>query len=1457
MHIARRFTSSATDVFSTIPFEQRTSRITHTDGKVVFEMTDAEIPASWSQLATDIVVSKYFRKAGVPQLDADGLPMLDDNGKVKTGPEKSVRQVVHRLAGCWTHWGKKFGYFDTDADASAFYDELAHMLLTQKAAPNSPQWFNTGLNFAYGMTGPAQGHWHVDPTTKTLQQTTDTYTHPQPHACFIQSVNDDLVNDGGIMDLWAREARLFKYGSGTGTNFSQLRGDNENLSGGGKSSGLMSFLKIGDRAAGAIKSGGTTRRAAKMVCLDMDHPDIEEFINWKVREEIKVAALVEGAKHLPKEQQELAKKLKLKLDYDFNGEAYATVSGQNSNNSVRVPNSFIRAVEADADWQLLRRTDGKVAKTLKANDLWNQVTFGAWRCADPGVQFDDTINEWHTCPAGGRINASNPCVTGDTLVATSTGYKRIIDLVGKSAEIINGNGEAAYVDRIFKTGTKDVYELTTRNGYCVKLTKDHRVKTQNRGDVKAEDLRSGDIFELRGSGFGPASISAGVARQLGQSFARDGLLFIGDQEVNRQLRAAWSNYVGGEPGYRRLMPDFFGLDEASQWAFLEGIFDFSGNDLIPSRDLIGESSSTDIQLVLLSFGIFSKRLGNGLTQIPSGSNGNWVACTRVEINRAVATLKRRGSLGSGSFSSVIERVEPLTDAFESLRAAGTEDVYDLTEPVSHHFVANGIVVHNCSEYMFLDNTACNLASINLMKFFDAESRVFDIAGFKHACRIWTMVLEISVLMAAYPSKEIAQLSYEYRTLGLGYANIGTMLMVAGIPYDSDTGRAICGAISAIMTGEAYAASAEMAKHLGTFPGYEKNRESMLRVIRNHRAAAYNNDHEYDGLSIKPVAIDAGKFNGKHPNTIGMLAAARESWDRALALGEVHGYRNAQVTCIAPTGTIGLLMDCDTTGVEPDFALVKFKKLSGGGYFKIANGSIEPALKNLGYTETQIKAILTHVLGTLTLVNAPHISMEVLKAKGFTDDDLAKIEDCLPSVFDLAFAFSPWTLGEATMLRLGFASSQWQDPSFNLLRALGFTKKQIREANDVICGSQTIEGAPHLKDAHLPVFDCANKCGRKGKRFIHHMGHINMMAAAQPFISGAISKTINMPNEVSIGDIDEAYRESWTKCLKAVALYRDGSKLSQPLNSSSDEAADEAEGDLQAVLASEPARDLTTTAAVAHVAPAAPAMIERIVERIVERPLRRRLPDTRRSLTHKFDIAGHEGYITVGLFEDHTPGEVFITMAKQGSTIGGLMDTIATLVSLNLQYGVPVEAIVRKFEHLRFEPSGMTRNSDIPFAKSPIDYLVRWMGMEFIPGYREANTPKRDFNTIEPTTPSLFGTPIEHIEGSAKQEVPDSTDAARYTASLAANGGANGHGPNGHNPNGGSYRNGKTPHGDTAILDAKLAKRSGMATTNEASVLSQQMATLMGDAPVCTCGSITVRNGSCYKCLNCGSSLGCS
>jgi len=1180
MKITRQFTTAGQDVYESVEWAKRSSRIANPDGSVVFEMTGAEIPASWSQLATDIMVSKYFRKAGVPQFDDAGEALTNPDGSAVTGPERSARQVISRLVGCWRHWGEGHGYFDSEADAAAFEDELAYMLLHQMAAPNSPQWFNTGLNWAYGISGPAQGHFVADPETGEVSLAEDAYTHPQPHACFIQGVEDDLVNEGGIMDLWVREARLFKYGSGTGTNFSKLRAENEALSGGGKSSGLMSWLKIGDRAAGAIKSGGTTRRAAKMVCLDLDHPDIEKFVDWKVREEVKVAALVEGLKLLKEKDEtirEAADRVGLELDYDFNGEAYYTVSGQNSNNSIRIPDSFFDAVDHDLDWDLTGRTTGDVIKSVKARELWDRVCYAAWRCADPGVQFDSTINAWHTCPAGGRINASNPC----------------------------------------------------------------------------------------------------------------------------------------------------------------------------------------------------------------------------------------------------------------------------------------------SEYMFLDNTACNLASINLLKFYDSGTREFDVARYEHAIDLWTVVLEISVLMAAFPSEEIARRSWEYRTLGLGYANIGAMLMQAGAAYDSEEARAIAGTLTAILTGRSYRMSALMAKEHGAFAGYAANRESMLRVIRNHGAAAHGaarDSEAYEGLEIRPVPIDHGVMSttGRLSNAKDLLARATAAWDGALEYGERFGFRNAQTTVIAPTGTIGLLMDCDTTGVEPDFALVKFKKLAGGGYFKIANASVRPALEAMGYEEGEIRDVLRYVLGALRLdVALPAADGSVdggamtfrsfLEEKGLTSEELAAVEDQLPSVFELGFAFSAWSLPGAALERLGIDVEKARgDAGFSLLRELGLTPAQVEALNESICGTQTVEGAPHLKDEHLAAFDCANRCGKTGERFIAAEGHIRMMGAAQSFISGAISKTINLPGEAALEDIASCYRLSWELGLKANALYRDGCKLSQPLSSKSDSKGDDADGSDAArsgaelrVLSAEEDEEAVelareeVAAEASRVAGAVAAMdaeeAVELKERVIVRPMRRRLPDTRSSLTHKFNIAGHEGYLTVGLYENGLPGELFITMAKEGSTIGGLMDSLGTAVSVALQYGVPVESLVNKFTHQRFEPAGMTTNSEIPFAKSLVDYIFRWLGIQFVPGYRDLNSPRRASSDDSADRDAL-------VEQEAERAARESSDGDL----------------------GGGRDRGVSYEVSASSSRVRVTSGDGAAAVSETSVLSAAMRDCQGDAPACdACGAITVRNGACYRCLNCGHSMGCS
>lgn len=1100
LRIPRYFTRPGESPYETIAWTRRTSRITNPDGSIVFEMTDAEVPEPWSQVATDIVVSKYFRKAGVPQYDEQGNPILDEQGRPVLGPERSVKQVVRRLVGCWRDWGERYGYFATPEDAQAFEDELVFMLLHQIGAPNSPQWFNTGLFWAYGIQGPPQGHWFVDPATGELHQSPDAYSHPSAHACFIQSVEDDLVNPGGIFDLVLREARVFKYGAGSGTNFSEIRGEGEPLSGGGTSSGLMSFLKVFDRAAGAIKSGGTTRRAAKMVVVDIDHPDIEQFIRWKAEEEKKVAALVAAG-----------------YSADFNGEAYATVSGQNSNNSVRVPDDFIQAVLQDGEWHLRWRTDGRISKTVKARDLWNRIAEAAWQCADPGIQYDTTINDWHTCPASGRINASNPC----------------------------------------------------------------------------------------------------------------------------------------------------------------------------------------------------------------------------------------------------------------------------------------------SEYMFLDDTACNLASLNLLKFYDPKTGHFDITAFRHAVRLWTIVLEITVLMAQYPSREIAWNSYRFRTLGLGYANLGSLLMTMGLPYDSAEARAVAAALTAIMTGEAYATSAEMAAVLGPFPAFPENREHMLRVIRNHRRAAYDaHPEEYEGLHIVPQGLDPTLCPPE------LLQAAREAWDRALELGERYGYRNAQATLLAPTGTIGLLMDCDTTGIEPDFALVKFKKLAGGGYFKIVNRSVAPALERLGYSPEQIEDILHYVLGTLTLEGAPLINRLSLRERGFSEEDLERIEATLPGVFELRHAFAPHVLGEATLRRLGFTPEQWNQPGFDLLSELGFTTEQIEAANDVICGRQTVEGAPHLRPEHLPVFDCANKCGKHGTRFIHYMGHIRMMAAVQPFLSGAISKTINMPNEVTVADVANAYFEGWRLGLKALAIYRDGSKLSQPLSSRT----------------SKEEKQQT-----AHVEKKPPQQEAQVV---MERPRRRPLPAKRRGITYEGRVGGQKIYLRTGEYEDGTLGEIFVDVAKEGAAFRSLMNCFAIAISKGLQYGVPLEEFVDTFTFHRFEPQGVVEgHPNIKMATSIIDYIFRVLGYEYL--------GRTDLVHVQPTEQRVD---LTSSEEEANENHPSQAQSSTKEAASAPISGTKLEAPAQRAP---------------ALITVGHGS-NGVVHTRHYDALNEQLSHFMGDAPFCDiCGHLTVRNGSCYKCLNCGNTTGCS
>ncbi len=1093
-------TKEGVSPYDQFQYELRASVIKNPNGDSVFEMKNVEVPAAWSQVATDIVAQKYFRRAGVPQTDGS------------LGGETSVKQVAHRLANCWRQWGEKYNYFASPKDAQVFYEELVYSILGQQSAPNSPQWFNTGLHSSYGISGKPQGHYYVDPDTEKLTRSTSAYERPQPHACFILSVDDDLVNEGGIMDLWVREARIFKYGSGVGTNFSKVRGSGEKLSGGGTSSGIMSFLKIGDRAAGAIKSGGTTRRAAKMVCLDLDHPEVMSFINWKKNEERKVAALIAAG-----------------YPSDYEGEAYATVSGQNSNNSVRIPNKFFEALKQDGNWDLIARSNGQVMKSIPASEVWDAINDAAWACADPGVQYDDTINEWHTCPEGGRINASNPC----------------------------------------------------------------------------------------------------------------------------------------------------------------------------------------------------------------------------------------------------------------------------------------------SEYMFLDNTACNLASLNLMKFFDADKLEFDIIAYEYAIRLWTTVLEVSVLMAQFPSQEVAQLSYDYRTLGLGYANLGALLMVSGIPYDSPKATAICGALTSILTGQSYATSAEIAAVKGTFRMYEKNKKHMMRVMRNHRYAAYNTPLAYEGLSVPAVGIDPQYC----PEDL--LKAACNAWDKALMYGEKFGYRNAQSTVIAPTGTIGLVMDCDTTGIEPDFALVKYKKLSGGGYFKIINHAVPAALKTLGYTQAESDAIINYAKGHATLVGAPALTHDELKAKGFNDADIAKIESELLRAFDIDFVFNVFTLGEDTIERLGFTPAKYNEVDFNLLRALGFKASDIEAANEYVTGTMTVEGAPLLKEEHYPVFDTANKCGNKGTRFLHAHSHIRMMAAAQPFISGAISKTINLPNEASVDDIKSCYEMSWRLGIKANAIYRDGSKLSQPLSNKSEKKTEEVEETVNHV--SDVVEKAVGTHATTRVEDLTPEIVLEAARLIINSnnpafkqqlsniATRKILPNKRKGFTQKSKIDGNTVFVRTGEYEDGTLGEIFVDMHKEGASFRSLMNCFAIAVSIGLQYGVPLEEYYDKFTFSRFEPSGMVEgHANIKSSTSVVDFIFRLLGFEYLNRQEQLHIKPKIADEVAPVD-------ANYNLGQNEIQLPLLSETGNSSNPETSNSGA-------HKP---------------------VKKPVNVPQS-------------MGDAPACkSCGNITVRSGTCYTCLTCGTTSGCS
>ncbi len=1184
MKFTRIFTNGLNTPYDDLQFENRTSLLRNMDGSLGSKAITICVPTTWSQVASDILAQKYVRKADVPaatkpvpEEDIDpwlwrSVPdediLLTMNEQDRFGAETDVRQIFRRIAGCWAYWGVKSKTF-TNEQARIFYDEILYLLAHQIAAPNSPQWFNTGLHWAYGVSRPQRGHFRVDPDTKKCEEVWDPYVYPQAHACFIQSVDDDLCGENGIMDLWQKEARLFKFGSGTGSNFSSIRGTNEPLSCGGKSSGLISFLHIGDAAAGAIKSGGTTRRAAKMVCLDADHPDIEAFVNWKRSEEEKVAALVVGSratKHFVKRIQQsvenarcttnikdavdplknipLRQALRDAVDAgvpesllyrtlhalktgvvqpeiteynaNFDGNGYQSVSGQNANNSVRLNAKFMDALDHDGVWSLTRRTDGSIAHTLKARELWNEIAYNAWACADPGLQFDTTINDWHTCPQSGPIRASNPC----------------------------------------------------------------------------------------------------------------------------------------------------------------------------------------------------------------------------------------------------------------------------------------------SEFMFLDDSACNLASLNLVKFLTPDGD-FMLEHYHAAVKLLTVALDITVTMAQYPSAKIAQQSYDFRPLGLGYANLGSLLMRLGLPYDSDQARALAASISGIASAVAYRTSAELAHELGTFEQYSLNAEDMLRVVRNHQRASQLQTDGYEALSVLPHLPPETAFV---PH---LLDDLRNAWNEALNAGQSYGFRNAQVTCVAPTGTIGLLMDCDTTGIEPDFALVKFKKLVGGGYFRMINTAIPEALHALGYTQNEIDDIAQYILGHASINEAPGVNPDALTHLGFDTASIEAINQAVRSAFDIRFAVTPAVLdADFCKTTLKVPEDRLNDPTFDLLSYLGFSEKQISLANLYAFGTMTIEGAPHIKPEHLAVFDCANRCGELGTRFIPAMAHVTMMAAVQPFISGAISKTINFPGDATVSDVETVHRQAYKLGLKAIAIYRDGSKLSQPLSSTKLFNFDALREDLPTPAQTTPATPQSNGAPHAN---------------------RRKLPSRRSGYTQKASINHNNIYLRTGEYADGSLGEIFIDMHKEGASFRSLMNCFAIAVSLGLQHGVPLDEYVDAFVFTRFEPSGpVAGHGTIKFATSIIDYIFRELGLTYLGKTELVHVHPEDLPDTQ-NTDNEFSVP--YLPGT------DGRRASHHHASSP------------------------TPASPLPGEMSTVNTTSSTPTTpTHKPKDARQIARLKGyeGDPCPDCGNFTmVRNGTCLKCDSCGATSGCS
>ena len=1331
--LERRWTRPGVHPYDEVTWETRTASIGNEAGKVVFEQRDVEVPAFWSQLATNVVVSKYFRgHVGTPDR------------------ERSVKQLLDRVVNTIAAWAETQRYFATSEDLETFRAELTHLLLHQKMSFNSPVWFNVGIE-----------------------------AKPQCSACFINSVSDSMTS---IMDLAKTEAMLFKFGSGAGSNLSPIRSSREKMSGGGTASGPVSFMRGYDAFAGVVKSGGKTRRAAKMVILDVGHPDVLDFIDSKMLEERKAWALIEEG-----------------YDPSFTGEAYGSVSFQNANHSVRVTDAFMRAVVDDGDWTTHAVVDGAPMGTYKAREIFRRMADAAWLCGDPGIQYDTTINDWNPVSVSDRQYATNPCVTGDTLVATDEGWRSIESLVGERARVIGSDGLPHPVDRIFPTGRKPVVELRTRSGYRIRITADHKVSTQ-RGDVAVRDLNPDDRIPLLGPGFGRSSVAPRLAEAIGLAVG-DGCLtwasaergerpmivltmrrdeaavleaVVGELNEQKHLRKAVGS-VGRNDGVhvsygatgsrlafasrpvieqfmryavldegshgKRLKPAVHGLDRASLAGVLRGLFTADGTVVKSGTNAFVELGSTSLELLvqvqrlLLAYGVKAKlyenrRGGRFEAMLPDGRGGMKAYPVREMHSLRITRTSRRTfereigfmaespkAAALGALNATVGTYrEDMTDPVASVTPLGDEDVFDLTERDTGHFVANGLVIHNCSEFSFLNDTSCNLASLNLMKFVGEDGEL-DVDAFRYGCRLTITAQEVFVDNASYPTPKIEENSHRFRPLGLGYANLGALLMSRGLAYDSPDGQAYAASITSIMTAEAYRQSAVIARdHGGPFVEFEKNREPFMAVIDKHRAVAQR---------IPAEGVPAG-----------VATAARSLWDETYELGARHGYRNAQTTLLAPTGTIAFMMDCDTTGVEPDIALIKYKKLVGEGYLKIVNNTVPGALRQLGYTPGQVEEIVAYV------------------------DE-----------------------------------------------------------------RETIEGAPGLRPEHLTVFDCAFK-PVNGVRSILPLGHVRMMAAVQPFLSGAISKTVNVPEAATSEEIEQVYLEGWRLGLKAIAVYRDNSKRSQPLSTGRKKDRDTVETETVAALRAQ----------------LAAAQVEAM------KPHRRRLPSERAAVTHKFEISGHEGYITVGLYPEGQPGEIFLKMAKEGSTVSGLMDTFATSVSLALQYGVPLRDLVNKFAHVRFEPSGFTGNSEIPIAKSTIDYIFRWLGARFLAADDRAGLGLQGAAaSFVAEAPAGFAAPVVPVapavsEGDSTGEDVEPVAPARSAASATESKATTVVGSTGKAPAGG---NGSGSGNGKAVLSASLGTTSVAFTVQE-------------DAPSCAeCGSIMVRNGSCYKCLNCGSTSGCS